>query len=300
LLKDEDIFNELTEGKISTKLYEFIKEEAESNMNNSIIDSDDFAALLYLKLKVEGLDKVSFSHIVIDEAQDYSSFQLLMLKSIATNDSFTIVGDIGQGIYYYKGIESWQKLINEVFSGEANYIPLSQSYRSTIEIINVANRVLQKQLNYMTPASPVLRHGKEPELISYSEEKEFAGSLDEIVESVKASGKKSIAVIGKTFEECKQIKVQLKKYSKNDWELIKNTDKNFQLENIIIPSYMTKGLEFDCSVIYNCDDESYGNNELDKKILYVVLTRALHMEYIFYKSKPSMLLDRLVLNNNDY
>jgi len=291
LLKDEEIFNELTEGKISKSLFGFIKEETVNNMKDNIIDSDDLAALLYLKLKIDGLEKFSFAHIVIDEAQDYSNFQLLMLKNIAVNDSFTIVGDIGQGIYYYKGIESWQKLIDEVFNGAANYIPLSQSYRSTIEIINVANRVLQKQLNYMTPASPVLRHGKEPEIISYSEDKEFAVKLDGIVESVKTSGKKSIAVIGKTFEECKQIKAQLKKYSKNDWELIKNTDKNFQLENIIIPSYMTKGLEFDCSVIYNCDEENYGDNELDKKILYVVLTRALHLEYIFYKGKASALLE---------
>jgi DNA helicase-2/ATP-dependent DNA helicase PcrA len=291
LLKDEEIFNELTEGKISANLYAFIKAEIINNMSDKIIDSDDLAALLYLKLKIEGLEKFSFSHIVIDEAQDYSNFQLLMLKNIAVNDSFTIVGDIGQGIYYYKGIESWQKLINEVFMGEANYIPLSQSYRSTIEIINVANRVLAKQLNYITPAKPVLRHGKEPELIEYSQEKEFAEKLDEIVKSVKNSGKKSIAVIGKTFEECKHIKAQLKKYSKNDWELIKSTDKNFQLEKIIIPSYMTKGLEFDCSIIYNCDEDSYGNNELDKKILYVVLTRALHLEYIFYKGKPSTLLE---------
>jgi len=290
LLVDEEVFNELTEGKISTKLYAFIKEEVIVNMNNNIIDSDDLAALLYLKLKIEGLEKFNFSHIVIDEAQDYSNFQLLMLKNIALNDSFTIVGDIGQGIYYYKGIESWQKLISEVFKGQANYIPLTQSYRSTIEIINVANRVLQKQQNYITPASPVLRHGKEPELITYSLEKDFAEKLDKIVKSVKISGKKSIAVIGKTFKECKYIKEQLKKYSKDDWELIKNTDKNFQSERIIIPSYMTKGLEFDCSIVYNCDDENYGDNELDKKILYVVLTRALHMEYIFYKGKPSTLL----------
>ncbi|MBU3127641.1 RNA polymerase recycling motor HelD [Clostridium tagluense] len=291
LLVDEEVFTELTEGKIGTKLYDFIKSETIASISGSIIDSDDLAALLYLKLKIEGLDKFNFSHIVIDEAQDYSNFQLLMLKSIAVNDSFTIVGDIGQGIYYYKGIESWQKLISEVFKGQANYIPLTQSYRSTIEIINVANRVLQKQENYITPASPVLRHGKEPDLISYSVEKEFVEKLDEIVKSVKISGKKSIAVIGKTFKECKYIKTQLKKYSENDWELIKNTDKNFQSERIIIPSYMTKGLEFDCSIVYNCDEESYGDNELDKKILYVVLTRALHMEYIFYKGKPSSLLE---------
>ncbi|MBZ9688353.1 AAA family ATPase [Clostridium estertheticum] len=291
LLVDEEIFNELTDRKISAKLYAFIKAEAIINMNDNIIDSDDLAALLYLKHKIEGLEKFNFSHIVIDEAQDYSNFQLLMLKNIAINDSFTIVGDIGQGIYYYKGIENWQKLITEVFKGQANYIPLTQSYRSTIEIINVANRVLQKQQNYITPASPVLRHGEKPELIAYSLEKDFAEKLDEIVKSVKSSGKKSIAVIGKTFKECKFIKAQLKKYSKDDWELIKNTDKNFQSERIIIPSYMTKGLEFDCSIVYNCDEENYGDNELDKKILYVVLTRALHLEYIFYKGKPSTLLD---------
>lgn len=290
LLLEDEVFNEITEGKISSKLYSFIKAEIIANMNGNIMDSDDLAALLYLTFKIEGLEKFNFSHIVIDEAQDYSNFQLLMIKNIAVNDSFTIVGDIGQGIYYYKGIESWQKLITEVFKGQANYIPLTQSYRSTIEIIDVANRVLQKQQNYIIPASPVLRHGKEPDLICYREEKEFAERLDEIVKEVITSGKKSIAIIGKTFKECKYIKAQLKKYSKEDWELIKNTDKNFQSERIIIPSYMTKGLEFDCSIIYNCDDENYGDNELDKKILYVVLTRALHMEYIFYKGKPSTLL----------
>lgn len=291
LFNEEKIFMEITQGEIDTSLFSFIKTEMITNIKNNIIDSDDLAAMLYLKSKIEGLEEFTFSHIVIDEAQDYSNFQLLMLKNIAVNDSFTIVGDIGQGIYYYKGIENWQKVINQVFNGEANYIPLSQSYRSTIEIINVANRVLSKQHNSITPAKPVLRHGKEPKLISYSEEIEFAEKLDEIVESVIESKKKSIAVIGKTFEECKYIKTQLKKYSKNEWELIKNTDKNFQLEKIIIPSYMTKGLEFDCSVIYNCNEDSYGNNELDKKILYVVLTRALHLEYIFYKGEPSSLLE---------
>lgn len=54
-------------------------------------------------------------------------------------------------------------------------------------------------------------------------------------------------------------------------------------KRIIIPSYITKGLEFDCSIIYDCSDENYRETELDKKILYVVLTRALHEEYIFIK-----------------
>lgn len=53
---------------------------------------------------------------------------------------------------------------------------------------------------------------------------------------------------------------------------------------------MTKGLEFDCSIVFNVSDEFYGESELDKKLLYVVLTRALHYEYIFYKNEVCSLL----------
>ena len=87
------------------------------------------------------------------------------------------------------------------------------------------------------------------------------------------------------------VKEGLKKYSNYDWELIKDTDKNLKMEKIIIPSYMTKGLEFDCTVLYNCNDENYGKEELDKKILYVALTRALHLEYVFYLGEKSKLID---------
>jgi DNA helicase-2/ATP-dependent DNA helicase PcrA len=103
-------------------------------------------------------------------------------------------------------------------------------------------------------------------------------------------GRNSMAIIGKTYTECKRIKDYLKKYSSYKWELIKETDKNFKLDRIIIPSYMTKGLEFDCTVIYNCNDEDYKDSELDKKILYVVLTRALHLEYVFFQGSISPIL----------
>ena len=53
---------------------------------------------------------------------------------------------------------------------------------------------------------------------------------------------------------------------------------------------MTKGLEFDATVIYNCDTKNYKNEDTDKKLLYVNLTRALHKEYIFYNEEKSILI----------
>ena len=44
------------------------------------------------------------------------------------------------------------------------------------------------------------------------------------------------------------------------------------------------------SVMNNLNKENYNDNEIDKKLLYVVLTRALHYEYIFYKEEKSPLI----------
>lgn len=291
LFNDENIFNEVTGMKLPEEISTYLRNGIKNQLEDGIIDSDDIGAMLYLRFKVQGVpEKFKFKHIVIDEAQDYSILQMLALKLMCESNSFTIVGDIGQGIYYYRGIQEWNKLIKNVFEGNANYVQLTQSYRSTVEIIEFANKVLVKQKNSLKPAIPVLRHGMVPEVIKFDDDKYFAQKLDQVIDQIKALNKKRIAVIGKDFDECSSIKNILKKYSSVKWDLIKDTEKTMKSDYIIIPSYMTKGLEFDCTVIYNCSDKSYGDNEMDKKILYVILTRALHMEFIFYKDNISHLL----------
>lgn len=287
-LNNEEILGEAISSDATKELVYYIRKEFMDNFQKGIIDSDDLASMIYLKFKIEGVpDKYRYKHIVIDEAQDYTSFQIAVITEMVSNHSLTIVGDIGQGIYYYRGIQNWKKLIDEVFKDKGTYVQLTQSYRSTVEIIDFANKVLALQENKLKPATPVLRHGKAPEVLEFKTNKEFVERVDKIVEEVESINKKSVAVIGRTYEECKKIKEHLKKHSNYKWELVKDTDKNLKLEKIIIPSYMTKGLEFDCSIIYNCSKENYTDNELDKKILYVALTRALHLEYVFYSGEKS-------------
>lgn len=291
LFNNEAIFNEITGGKIPEALLKYIKEDINTRHINGIIDSDDLGAMVYLKIKIEGLpEKYKFKHIVVDEAQDYSLFQIAAIRDMAQNNSFTIVGDVGQGIYYYKGIDDWNRLIESVFEGNGNYVRLTQSYRSTVEIIQLANKVLSKQKNSLKPALPVLRHGREPKIIKYEVEKDFVSRVDSIVDEVHNLSKRNVAIIGKNYDECKHIKDLLKKNSNHDWELIKDTDKTFKSDLIVIPSYMTKGLEFDCSIIFDCSSINYDESELSKKTLYVALTRALHFEYIFYRGNLSSLL----------
>ncbi len=287
----EEIFGKVSGGIIPVPLTNYIREKINDNISKGIIDSDDLAAMLYLKFKIEGLtESEQYKHIVIDEAQDYSLFQLHVISMLCLGNSLTIVGDLGQGIYSYKGINDWNAVIKDIYGDKCTYTALTQSYRSTIEIIKYANLVLEKQNNSLKPALPVLRHGEEPRITEFTNQKDFCKSLDEIVGKVLEEGKTSIAIIGRTYEECKKIKDATKKYSQYNWNLVKEADKDFKLDLLIIPSYLTKGLEFDCSIIYNVNSENYTEDELDKKLLYVALTRALHYEYLFYKGELSPLL----------
>lgn len=291
LFKNKETFNLVTSGKVPEKLYKYIKEVLIYNSDNNIIDCDDLAAMLYLQFKIDGIkDTELVKHIVVDEAQDYSPLQLEVISMKSLGRSLTIVGDIGQGIYSYKGINDWNSVMSAIYKDKGIYKALTQSYRSTVEIIDFANKVLMKQENYPKPALPVLRHGEKPTIIEFKKGKDFIISLDKIVSDMYSKNKKSIAIIGKTYKECKKIKELTKKYSNYDFNLIKDDDKNLELDLIIIPSYLTKGLEFDCSIVYNLNSETYKNVDMDKKLLYVILTRALHYEYIFYNGNISELI----------
>lgn len=278
---DDSLFSIATDDKIPFELAEYMKKEFKYNYENGIIDEDDLAALAYIRVLLEGIEeKEKFQHIVVDEAQDYSPFQVYVVNSFAKGNSITLVGDLGQGIYYYKGIKTWKDITEGLFNGKATYIQLTQSYRSTVEIIDFAAKTLYAQNLGLKDSKPVLRHGEKPEVINISEEKEYGEVIDKIIEKVKSDGKRSVALICKDLKEAAEISKVLKKNSNNKFALIKGKEKSIDDNYVIIPSYLTKGLEFDCCVIVNPNTLNYKENLLDERLLYVSLTRALHYEYV--------------------
>ena len=53
----------------------------------------------------------------------------------------------------------------------------------------------------------------------------------------------------------------------------------------MLPVTLTKGLEFDAVILWKADEEHYGENPKEAKLLYVAITRALHQLY-FLGDKP--------------
>lgn len=281
LFENEDFFQLIALDKIPIDVLYFMKEEIIENNNKGIIDEDDLAPLLYINMILEGVEeKNKYAHIVVDEAQDYSPFQIYLINKLTKGNSLTLVGDIAQGIYYYKGIKSWNNIIDEVFESKATFMQLTQSYRSTVEIIDFANKALDFQKLDLKPAKPVLRHGDKPKIIKCNNEKDAIKNIDIIINEIINNDKKIIAIITKDILEGKNLEKKMKKYSSFNVHLIKGNEKEESGDIIIIPSYLTKGLEFDATIIYNPNDKIYKNILLDQRLLYVTLTRALHYEYI--------------------
>ena len=65
----------------------------------------------------------------------------------------------------------------------------------------------------------------------------------------------------------------------------------------IVPSYLAKGLEFDAVIIANGNDVTYGLSNIDLKLLYVAITRAMHEVYINYEGSLSLPLQNYVNKN---
>jgi len=66
----------------------------------------------------------------------------------------------------------------------------------------------------------------------------------------------------------------------------------------IMPSYLSKGLEFDAVIIYNANTQNYSSTNIDMKLLYVATTRAMHDLVINYDGELSLPLKSLEKKNN--
>lgn len=248
------------------------------------VTSDDLTALMFIHIKVHGMNK-KFSHIVVDEAQDYSLMQFELIRNMVNNDSLTLAGDLAQGIYSFRSISSWES-VGELFDNRYTKYLLRKSYRSTIEIIEESNKILRNMNTKVLKAIGVLRHGEKVKHIDYKNEEDLVINIRDILKHVKETGRKTTAIVVKTMSKANKIHKLLKN---NDIEftLIGEDVKSEKLNQVVMASYLTKGLEFDCVVIIDEDDykdhEENQRDELDLKINYVVRTRALHLEYVLNK-----------------
>lgn len=292
-INDENLFNNILNGRISKVEADFLRESTLNVLNSGYLEIEDVAPIIYLKYSIYGMEeKLTVKHIVIDEGQDFSVFQLYVLKRIVKDSSFTILGDLCQSIHSYRGIKRWEDVIDSVFDDrKCEFLTLEKSYRTTVEIMEAANKVISKiKDRNMVLGRPVIRHGEKVNLIKKDNMKDILESVIIDIKRFEREGFKSIAIVCKTIDACRNILLKLKK-DLEKIDIISGKEDEYKSGLVVVPSYLTKGLEFDIVMIINQGEDVYREDELDIKLLYVSMTRALHKLYIYYYGQISPLLE---------
>lgn len=269
ILRDKDILSYIAP--------EWSTEQIERFSNGHLKETwtiDDLAGIYYLQAKIKGIkDEWKMRAVFIDEVQDYSLFQLASLKEGLETDLFTMVGDLAQGIHSYRSFQNWEDVL-KLFP-RANYLQLQKSYRTTVEIMEVANKILKKLDLNLPSVQPVVRHGITPYFML--REENIAKQINTIYSSILAKGYESVAVITKNKEQAITLHHKLSHLSM-PLQLLKEDSKIEKDKLLILPSHLAKGLEFDVAIVYT--DDAFQDTVFEQKLLYVAMTRAMHELYL--------------------
>lgn len=224
----------------------------------------DLPAILYLMIKLDGKKtKQDIKHIVIDEAQDYSMLQFIVLKELTGCRSYTIVGDANQRLIKVEEEPAMLKL-KSLFGGFVKNYALNKSYRSTFQIMEYASKLLDENA-----IVPFVRKGKyDVEEVEVKDQDDLIDNILETLEEYDDENYDNIAIITKDKNDLKKISPELKKFTKI--LAFDREDVIYRGGKVIVPSYYAKGLEFDGVIIVNFDDNT------DDLVKYIMSTRALH------------------------
>ena len=243
------------------------------------LEYSDLAPLAYLHLALEGNGNQPFrvKHLLIDEMQDYSPIQYKVIQKLFPCRK-TVLGDAGQSVNPY-GSSTAETIQKSLTASEI--MKLCKSYRSTFEITDFAQKIHPN-----AELEPVARHGEKPQILQFGSAVEELSGIMGLISTYRKSGYKSLGIICKTEQQAREMADVLKSYA-NDIGFLSSQSCAFVQGIVITSAHMAKGLEFDEVIIPQTDERNY-RSEIDKSMLYVAVTRAMHrLTLTFHEARPT-------------
>lgn len=259
-------------------------------------DPEDDMILLRLQqllrgsLLHKGKHRVDYDHIMVDEAQDFSPLELLVLKDCARGKSLTLAGDTAQVVYEEHSFSDWTEVLEAIGESHISVSPLAISYRSTQEIMDLAHHVLGPLAPEEKPQAP--RRGAPVELLQFGGQGEaltfVADALGNLADREPRAG---IAVLTRYAHQADEAYELLQKADLPNLHRVRNHDFSFEAGVEVTDIAHTKGLEFDYVVILACDQSTFPlEMDSSRHLLHIGLTRAAHQAWLISWGPPSALL----------
>lgn len=233
-----------------------------------VLAYEDVYPMLYLKHRLDGTKaRNNIKHLVIDEMQDYSYLQYVILEGMFSC-KMTILGDKAQTIDHES--QDVMKFLPKIFGKNIRKIVMNKSYRNTVEIARYA-----EQIAGSSEMELFERHGKsvtEGNLASFDEA--VACVLRDI--HIGEEEFETAAVITMTEWEAKVLYRKIQE-SGTEVSYIDRDSTSFKKGLSVTTFYMAKGLEF---------DQVFGVSQMwnagfSGQAKYICATRALHELYMY-------------------
>ena len=292
LLRDLPLLARLGRGLLDSDELELLHRGAPEP--EAALDATDLPALAYLHAAANGIPVPVYDHIIVDEAQDVAPLYYALLRRLSRGGSLTLLGDLAQGVYSYRGLSEWDE-VREVFAGlPYTYTETNESYRSTHEIISFSNRILE----LLAPpgrkprlAVPFERHGVPVKLHRLARLSELLPAVLETLRALQAEGYANIALVAKRPERIASFAKQISAELGQPVPLAASLRAGYEGGLLAIPIHLAKGMEFEAVLLLDASDAEYAANEFDGRLLYVAATRALHALHLFAAGRPNAYLD---------
>ncbi len=234
---------------------------------------EDMLVVSYLRILLGAIKPMSeISHVVVDEAQDYNTLQLHIIRTLYPKAHFTILADANQAIHPLTSTTDMKKMA-EIFSTQMGIkeVVLSKSYRSTAPINEFAFDII----GIYNPELYVDRDGKAPEIrVCKNRKKEIMNLLKEIPED------KSVAILTADLDSARYVQQKMGTIvpkSERPIQYLLKANQYLEEKIVVMPIMLAKGLEFDVVIVWDDRDEAYW--EENKNLKYLMCTRALHELY---------------------
>lgn len=247
--------------------------------------------LLYLRLLICGRGASDARYVMVDEVQDYSAAQLMVLARFFSGAHFLLLGDQNQAIR--EGTASFDQIrfIFESTHGRVDVCRLLTSYRSSPEVTAVFSGLVN--MGSDIKLASVRRAGLEPRREVFATREDLGRALGEIVdgalvpEDPASSGERGLTAI---VANGGAAAYGIAKLLDGRVPVLKKSQSLPASGVVIVTLSMAKGLEFDHVVIPDADAQTYPDTPLARRQLYTAVSRAMHQVTLMALGEMSSLL----------
>ncbi len=245
------------------------------------IEYADVFPLIYTMIRTGRQDNYGhIRHLLVDEMQDYTPIQYAVLRQLFSC-KMTILGDSNQSVNPFSS--SSPSMIQRIFP-EADSLELCKSYRSTTEITDFAQNISRN-----SKLIPIERHGLPPQVIACADQQDQQTQILTLIERHTRGDHRSLGIICKTVVQATTLHANLTEAGVEltflDYDSIA-----FAGGIVITSAHIAKGLEFDAVIVPDVDDVNYAN-QMDRRMLYIACTRAMHELHLTHHGLVSRFLE---------